>query len=115
MGKKQFSNSVSISSTSSVLNNSAISTKLTVSTTEIELKVGATSMIGRKAIYIEADQDNSSSIYIGVGNITLSDTTSMMRLSAGDARQIDIDGNTIVILKAKSISGTNYLRITEMK
>lgn len=115
MGRKQFTNTVSITAESSVLNNQAISKKITVTTTPIELMVNAEALSGRKAIYLETDANNVESIYIGVGDITITDTNAMMKLAPASARQLDVEGDSYIKVQAKSVSGTNYLRITEMK
>jgi len=114
MGRKQFSNEVSITAGSSVVNNQSISLKVSVTTTSIDLKVGASPLVGRKSLYIEAESTNSDSVLIGVGNITLSDTNAMMKLAPSSARQIEIDGDTVVRVQAKAVTGTCILRITEL-
>jgi hypothetical protein len=78
-------------------------TKVSVGTTEIEVTFTGTP----QSIFIQADHDNTGSIYIGKIGVTSSDA--MARLMAGESITIDLDdtSNAVYVI-ASAVSQNIY-------
>ena len=75
--------------------------KITVGTTAVEVTFTGTP----KSIHIEADHDNSGSIYVGKSNVASDGSNAVMRLDAGEATGWDYDDTTNPVYVIGSAAG----------
>ncbi|WP_353853164.1 hypothetical protein [Dehalobacter restrictus] len=78
-----------IDETSLIGANSVFGT-LTIGTGVLEIKVSASAVSGRSAIFVMADKDNSGVVYFGLDD-TVTSTKAMAVLQAGQGMEFQID------------------------
>lgn len=114
MSRPAYSTSVMVDASSSEAGNQSLFKTLTISTTAVDVMVGASPLSGRTSIMIQADEDNSGSVYLGV-NTAPTTSNAMYRLGSGSGIVINLDKfNEVPIMAIGSTSGQK-IHITEIK
>lgn len=115
-GRQEHQGNVSVSVNANVCTTAARFARVTVGTTAVELKVGASPLSGRTSVLVTTSPDNTANIFIGIGtNDTLTTANAGDCLTPGAGRVYEVSSAEVVVIKAISTAVAQYVYITEVK
>lgn len=114
MSRPAYSTSVLVDASSSEAGTETLFKTITVNTIAVDVMVNASPLAGRTSIMIQADEDNTGSVYLGV-NTAPTTSNAMYRLSGGAGVVISLDKfNTVPVKAIGSVAGQK-IHISEIK
>lgn len=106
MGRQEFSGTVIVQQ-SSTLAGSGVYGSILVGTVAVEMKVGASALVNRSIINIQAAAGNSGIVYLGIDN-TVTSGKYIVALNAGQTFNIEVEPTkTLKIWAIASVAGQN--------
>lgn len=115
MSRPAYSSSVLVEAGSAEIGLQSVYGTLTINTTANEVKIGATALEGRTGIMVQADEDNTGSIYLGFGATNPSTSNACYRLSGGAGVVLTLDKFNAITVKAIASVAGQKLHVTELK
>lgn len=106
MGKKEFQSNVVVANEYTLIGNQSKYGIVTIDTVVSEINLG---VIGRTTLYIQADENNSDVIFIGLDN-TVTSNHFGIALKGGMSTQLKITGDDTV--KVFALSNTNNQKVS---
>lgn len=103
MGSPQFGSNVIVANEYTLIGGSSLFAEVTVGVVASELKVGASALLGRTTLVVQARKTNTDDIYIGLDN-TVSTTKYFLALTPGSAVELKVSTSNIPLVWG--ISGT---------
>jgi hypothetical protein len=92
MGKPEFSGSVTITTDSTMLDIGSVYAQITAGAAAVELKVGASALVNRSSLSIQAHPDNTGIVYVGFDNLVTS-VKYGLALAGGAGATISLDSS----------------------
>ena len=114
MSRPAYSTSVLVDASSSEAGPGTLFKTITVNTTAVDVMVNGTPLTGRTSVMIQADEDNTGAVYIGV-NTAPTTSNAMYRLGGGAGVIINLDKYNTVPVKAIGSLAGQKIHISEIK
>ena len=115
MSRPAYSSSVTIDAGNNELSLESVYGCLTIGTSVSEIKIGSSALVGRKAVSIQSDEDNTGVIYLGFGLTDPSASNSFFKLNAGGSVVLSIDKFNDIPIKAIATLANQKIYVSELK
>lgn len=90
MAREDYSANVTVANEYTLYGTGTLFARVTVGTSAVEAKVGASKLTGRKTVGLKAHPDNTGYVYVGFTNL-VSSTNYGWVLAGGDAIEFTLD------------------------